>query len=138
MEGHQVTASPLNFTKLIVGDLERSAAYYESVFGLGELYRFEGKIAGDPFQQVVLGIDGGMAGLILVRFTERDAPPNGAVILGFMTADLAGLVERAVAAGGTVHSDARDPKLPGVALVGFLADPDGHLAEVLQPAAADT
>lgn len=129
--------SPLNFTKLVVGDLERSAAYYDTVFGLGELYRFEGKIAGDPFQQVVLGADGAMAGLILVRFVERDAPPNGAVILGFMTPDLAALFEQAVAAGGTVHSEIRDPKIPGVALVGFLADPDGHLAEVLQPAAAD-
>jgi predicted enzyme related to lactoylglutathione lyase len=127
--------SPLTFTKLIVGDLERSAAYYESVFGLGELYRFQGKIAGDPFEQVVMGVDGAMAGgLILVRFTERDAPPNGAVILGFMSPDLAALVERAVAAGGRVHGDIRDPKIPGVALVGFLADPDGHLAEVLQPA----
>jgi predicted enzyme related to lactoylglutathione lyase len=129
--------SPLNFTKLVVGDLERSAAYYDTVFGLGELYRFEGKIAGDPFQQVVLGADGAMAGLILVRFVERDAPPNGAVILGFMTPDLAALFEQAAAAGGTVHSEIRDPKIPGVALVGFLADPDGHLAEVLQPAAAD-
>ena len=129
-----MTPSPLNFTKLVVGDLERSTAYYEAVFGLGELYRFEGKIAGDPFQQVVLGVDGGMAGLILVRFTEHHAPPNGAVILGFLASDLTALFERAVAAGGRVHSDIRDPKLPGVALVGFLADPDGHLAEVLEPA----
>ena len=53
--------SPLNFTKLIVGDLERSAAYYESVFGLGELYRFRGKIAGDPFEQVVMGVREGPA-----------------------------------------------------------------------------
>ena len=131
------TATPLNFTKLIVGDLERSAAYYEAVFGLRELYRFEGKIAGDRFQQVVLGVDGAMAGLILVRFVERDAPPNGAVILGFMAPDLAALFDQAVAAGGTVHAEIRDPKLPGVALVGFLADPDGHLAEVLQPAGAE-
>ena len=129
--------SPLNFTKVIVGDLERSAAYYEAVFGLRELYRFEGRIAGDPFQQVVLGADGAMAGLILVRFVERDAPPNGAVILGFMAPDLAALFELAVAAGGTVHAEIQDPKIPGVALVGFLADPDGHLAEVLQPAAAE-
>ena len=129
--------SPLNFTKLIVGDLERSAAYYEAVFGLGELYRFEGKIAGERFEQVVLGVDGAMAGLILVRFVERDAPPNGAVILGFMSTDLAALIERALAAGGTVHGEVRDPKLPGVELVGFLADPDGHLAEVLQPAVSD-
>jgi predicted enzyme related to lactoylglutathione lyase len=129
-------ASPLNFTKLVVGDLERSTAYYGAVFGLEELYRFEGKIAGDPFQQVVLGVNGAMAGLILVRFVERAAPPSGGVLLGFMADDLAALVERAVANGGTVHSEARDPKLPGVALVGFLADPDGHLAEVLQPAVA--
>jgi len=131
-------ATPLNFTKLIVGDLERSAAYYESVFGLGELYRSEGKIAGDPFQQVVMGVDGAMAGgLILVHFTERGAPPNGAVILGFMAPDLAALVDRAVASGGSVHSEMRDPKIPGVAFVAFLADPDGHLAEVLEPATAE-
>ncbi len=129
--------SPLNFTKLVVGDLERSAAYYEAVFGLRELYRFEGKIAGERFEQVVLGVDGAMAGLILVRFVERDAPPNGAVILGFMAPDLAALFEQAVAVGGAVHAEIRDPKIPGVALVGFLADPDGHLAEVLQPAAAE-
>ena len=130
--------TPLSFTKLIVGDLERSTAYYEAVFGLGELYRFEGKIAGDRFEQVVLGVDGAMAGgLILVRFVERDAPPTGVVILGFMSPDLAALFERALAAGGTVHSEIRDPKIPGVALVGFLADPDGHLAEVLQPEASD-
>ena len=54
-----------------------------------------------------------------------------------MTPDLAALFERAIAAGGTVHSEIRDPKIPGVALVGFLADPDGHLAEVLQPATAE-
>ena len=129
------TATPLNFTKLVVGDLERSAEYYQAVFGLAELFRIEGKIASDRFEQVVLGADGTMAGLILVRFVERDAPPDGGVILGFMTTDLAALFERAVAAGGTVHSDIRDPKLPGVSLVGFLADPDGHLAEVLQPEA---
>ena len=126
--------SPLNFTKLVVGDLERSAAYYEAVFGLTELFRFEGTIAGDRFEQIVLGVDGGMSGLILVRFVERGAPPDGAVILGFMSDDVAALFARAVAAGGTVHADVRDPKLPGVAWVGFLADPDGHLAEVLQPA----
>jgi predicted enzyme related to lactoylglutathione lyase len=132
-----MAVSPLNFTKLIVGDLDRSAAYYEAVFGLGELYRFEGKIAGDPFRQVILGVDGEMAGgLILVRFTEQDAPPNGAVILGFMAPDLAALCEQAVAAGGRIHSEPRDPKIPGVALVAFVADPDGHLAEVLQPAAS--
>jgi hypothetical protein len=51
---------PLSFTKLIEDDLERSAAYYEAMFGLDEVYR--------------------------------------------------------------------------VALVGFLADPDGHVAEVVQPA----
>jgi hypothetical protein len=64
---------PLSFTKLVVGDLERSAAYYEAVFGLGELYRVRG---------------------------------------------------------------IRDPEMPGVELVGFLADPDGHVAEIVQPASA--
>jgi predicted enzyme related to lactoylglutathione lyase len=133
-----MAVSPLNFTKLIVSDLDRSAAYYEAVFGLAELYRFEGKIAGEPFRQVILGADGEMAGgLILVRFTERDAPPNGAVILGFMAPDIAALCEHAVAAGGRIHSEPRDPKLPGVALVAFVADPDGHLAEVLEPAASE-
>jgi predicted enzyme related to lactoylglutathione lyase len=129
---------PLSFTKLIVGDLERSAAYYEAVYGLAELYRVRGRIAGERFEQVVLGAGGEMAGgLILVRFTERDAPPTGGVLLGFVSDELAALFERAGAAGGRVHEDIRDPELPGVALVGFLADPDGHVAEIVQPAAND-
>ena len=128
---------PLSFTKLIVGDLERSAAYYEAVFGLSELYRVRGRIAGERFEQAVLGADGEMAGgLVLVRFTERDAPPTGGLLLGFVSDDLAALFDRALNAGASVHAAIRDPELSGVALVGFLADPDGHVAEIVQPASA--
>ena len=128
---------PLSFTKLVVGDLERSAAYYDAVFGLGELYRVRGRIAGERFEQVVLGADGAMAGgLVLVRFTERDAPPTGGLLLGFVSDDVGAAFDRALAAGGRVHEAIRDPEIPGVELVGFLADPDGHVAEIVQPASA--
>jgi len=128
---------PLSFTKLIVGDLERSAAYYEAVFGLSELYRVRGRIAGERFEQAVLGADGEMAGgLVLVRFTERAAPPTGGLLLGFVSDDLAALFDRALNAGASVHEAIRDPEISGVALVGFLADPDGHVAEIVQPASA--
>jgi len=128
---------PLSFTKLIVGDLERSAAYYEAVFGLSELYRVRGRIAGERFEQAVLGADGEMAGgLVLVRFTERDAPPTGGLLLGFVSDDLAALFDRALNAGAIFHEATRAPEISGVALVGFLADPDGHVAEIVQPASA--
>ena len=70
--------------------------------------------------------------LILLTWLDRDAPPQGEVILGFTTSDIDELFTRVQAAGGSVREAPRDPSVGGPMLVGFVTDPEGHLAEVVQ------
>lgn len=121
------------FTKLVVGDLEAMARYYESVFGLAEITRVQAEVGGSPIDEIILGLDGAFdGGLVLFRFVDRPAPQPGEVIVGFTTDDIHALFDRAVAAGGTIQEEIREPGVPGAKLVGFLADPEGHLAEIVQ------
>ncbi len=128
--------SKFAFTKLVVADLARMAAFYEDVYRLTEVGRYGGEVAGHPIDEIILGRGGASSGLILFTFLDRDTPTTGELLLGFTTDDIEALFERGVAAGGSVWADIKDPDLPGVALVGFLADPEGHVAEVVQSAAA--
>jgi len=127
--------SRFSFTKLVVADLVAMAAFYEDVYRLSEIGRYRADVAGHPIDEIILGRDGASSGLILFRFLDRESPTNGEVLLGFTTDDIRALFDRGVSAGGSVWADLKDPNLPGVALVGFLADPEGHLAEVVQTAA---
>jgi predicted enzyme related to lactoylglutathione lyase len=53
------------------------------------------------------------------------------VILGFTTTDLAALLDRVRAAGGSAHAAAKD--LPDLGVrVAFAKDPEGHLAELVE------
>jgi predicted enzyme related to lactoylglutathione lyase len=128
----EAPVSRFSFTKLVVADLARMAAFYEEVYQLTEVGRYGGEVAGHPIDEIVLGRDGVSASLILLKFLDRDTPTAGELLLGFTTDDVAALFERGVAAGGAVWADIKDPDLTGVALVGFLADPEGHVAEVVQ------
>ena len=92
-------------------------------------------IGGEPIDEIMVGPDGAMdGGIVLLTYTERSAPPTGETILGFATDDIHALFARGVAAGGTVVGEIRDPDVAGVKLVGFIADPQGHLAEVIERA----
>jgi len=121
-----------SFTKLVVHDLEAMAAYYGAVFGLEQLDRYKTDSLGTPIDEIMLGAQGERTGLILFRYLERDAAVNGEVILGFSTRDIRALFARAESAGGRVEVAPYDPQIPGLSLVGFLADPEGHLAEVVE------
>jgi lactoylglutathione lyase len=133
--GGTVTDAPaprFSFTKLVVADLDRIGAFYREVYHLTEVGRYGGEVAGSPIDEIVLGRDGASAGLILLKYLDRDIPSTGELLLGFSTDDIAALFDRGVAAGGSVWADIKDPHLAGVALVGFLADPEGHVAEIVQ------
>ena len=125
-----------SFTKLVVGDLGRMAAFYKAVYGLTEVGRYRADLNGDPIEEIVLGGEGASSGLILLAYLDRESATIGEVLLGFTTDNVTALFERGVAAGGSVWAELKDPGLAGVALVGFLADPEGHVAEVVQMEAA--
>jgi catechol 2,3-dioxygenase-like lactoylglutathione lyase family enzyme len=125
--------TPLTFTKLVVADLDAMASYYTAVHGFTEIARVESEVGGSPIDEIILGVDGAYGGgLILFRFLDRPAPAAGEVILGFVVDDIEALIERAVAAGAHVVEPPRAPGAPGASLVAFLADPEGHLAEIVQ------
>lgn len=127
------SASPA-FTKLIVHDVERMAAFYRDAFGLHAVRRVAGeKIGDEEIDEIVLSADPNAAwgSLILLAYRGSGASPNGEVILGFTTDDLPSLLERVKEAGGAVAQPLRE--MPDLKIrVAFATDPEGHLAELVQ------
>ena len=120
------------FTKLIVGDLERSVAFYRDLVGLTEQQRIEANIDGRAITEIILGAEGaGPATLILFMYHDTPKPPAGESILGFDTKDIAAFVARAVAAGGSLMQGVTD--LPDARLkFAFVRDNEGHMIEAIE------
>lgn len=122
----------LAFTKLLVDDLEKTAAFYTSVCGLVETGRVEAEIAGRKISEIIFSAAfQGAATFVLLKFLDAPKPTNDEVILGFVTDDVDAFVARAEAAGGSVVQAPHDNVEHGVK-VGFVTDVEGHLIEVVQ------
>jgi len=128
-----MTAQHFAFTKLVVGDLDNSAAFYEAVFGLKPQARINAEIGGRAITEIVYEATGkGGAAFVLLAFNGVPRPAKGEVIVGFACDDVDAVVARATAAGGAVFQAARDAPEHGLR-VGFLTDPEGHLIELIKP-----
>jgi catechol 2,3-dioxygenase-like lactoylglutathione lyase family enzyme len=127
-----MTVASYSFTKLVVQDLEAMARYYRDVYGLDQHQRVTAEIDGAPIDEIILGIDGEYAGLILLTWVGQTPMPVGEVILGFTTPDIDALFARAEAAGATIREHPKESDAAPGMIVGFVADPEGHLAEVVQ------
>lgn len=123
------------FTKLIVDDEEKMAAYYAEVYGLTPAVRVAGDSVGtgETFREVIMmrGEDMASGTLVMFKFTDRPKPRDQQVILGFVTTDLQALKDRIVAGGGKLVGPTRDETDHGVR-VQFSEDPEGALAENVQ------
>ena len=128
-------AERFGFTKLLVTDLEASLAFYSAVFGFSESSRVQAEIADRPIDEIILSSPvAGAPTLILLRYADVTTVSSAEVILGFITSDADALVARALAAGGSV---VRAPDLnehAGGMRVGFIADNEGHLIELVETA----
>jgi predicted enzyme related to lactoylglutathione lyase len=122
-----------SFTKLVVHDLEKMAAFYQQVYGLRQIARIQAEIAGEPIDEIILGVGSEMShsSIILLRYTQRQPPQSGEVILGWSTTDLAALLDRIRAAGGRIVQDL-EPRPELNIKLAFASDPEGHLAELVQ------
>ena len=124
------------FTKLVVVDLDASAAFYTTVFGMEEQSRVHAEIAGRTIDEILFSATApGAATFVLLRFADQTTASQAEVILGFITDDIDTLFERAQAAGGAVAQAVEAQPQHGVR-VGFLTDPEGHLVEVVELLAA--
>jgi predicted enzyme related to lactoylglutathione lyase len=124
----------LSFTKLVVHDLERLAAFYCEAYGLHAVQRLRGERIGDEeIEEIMLAADpqASFGTFVLLKYLGRPPAPAGELLLGFVTDDLPALLERVRAAGGGVHAPIRE--MPGLGLhVAFATDPEGHVAELVQ------
>jgi lactoylglutathione lyase len=121
-----------SFTKVVVDDLEASAAFYTATFGLEEQFRVDGEIAGLEMSEIVYAPTAEGAGrFILMRYAGPTGAPAG-VVPGFRTDDIDALFARGVAAGGHVALAPADRPEYGHR-IGFLRDPEGRLIEIAQP-----
>jgi lactoylglutathione lyase len=120
-------------TKLIVDDLEKAASFYHEVYGLNALERVQAHIGTTRISEIIMGPDEQMSceSLVVLKYLDRPAPPPGEVLLGFSTTDLAALLKRVSRAGGTVFEEPREMPERGFS-VAFVADPEGHMAQVVQ------
>jgi predicted enzyme related to lactoylglutathione lyase len=125
--------STFTFTKLVVDDLEKMAAFYGQVYELEQITRIREAIGDEAIDEIILGTAGELSpgALILLKYVDRPRSQGGEVILGFTTRDLPALLDRVRAAGGGVHSDIRD--FPDMKIrVAFATDPEGHLIELVE------
>jgi lactoylglutathione lyase len=122
-----MTKAKLSFMKLIVQDLERMKRFYETAFGFAEVDGFETpdfsekmfRQGDDPFLFLLLCYRDGRS--------HPDAAAHGPT--GFVTDDVQGTLDAALAAGATLKMAPIDV---GPTRVAFVADPEGHEVEIIQ------
>ena len=121
------------YTKLIVHDLDRTAAFYRNVCGLVELMRVDEKVAGRSITEIVFKGTGDdpYASLMLLKFHDAPNPSNDEVMLAYVSDDVVAFLKRVRAAGGTVAEEIRVVPENGVK-VAFVRDVEGHLIEVIE------
>jgi len=120
------------FAKTFVHDLDAMASFYEAVFGLIPFGRHQDEMLGRKIDEITYqaSYPGGPA-LTLIKYLDSTAPTAGEAVQGFMSDNLEGVVERALANGGSVPDPIKD--VPGFGLrVAFVLDPEGHINEVIQ------
>ncbi|MBM4524908.1 VOC family protein [Rhodococcus hoagii] len=125
-------ATRFAFTKVFVTDLDAQASFYKSVFELSEKARIVGRVGADAVEEVLLTTGrGDDSTLGLWCYRDRPAPAPGEATLGFDVRDAHETIRRVEHAGGAVVESVKGIPEHGV-LVGFVADPEGHLIEVVQ------
>lgn len=121
-----------NFSKLVVGDLDRSAEFYARVFQLREQARVEDAITGRTIREVMYEpTQEGGATFVLLAFDDAPEPAGGEAIIGFTVGDLDAVLSEVEAAGGALAEGVRDMPHLGIR-VAFAKDPEGHLIEIVQ------
>jgi predicted enzyme related to lactoylglutathione lyase len=121
------------FAKLVVRDLEREVAFYRTVCGYGEGDVLQGEIAGRPVEEVILRRPEGALDLVLLRYLGETSSAGSSEITAFDTDDIEGWQARLVDAGGTVVDPIRWFTIGANTMrIGYFADPEGHLLEVME------
>ena len=128
-----MTARSFAFTKLVVADLESSEHFYSQAFGMKRVRRVTADSHKYALEESILSLTGEATahGLILARYLTRPCPPAGSAWTGFVVADIEATLAAVARAGGEVEVPVHRNVDHGV-LAAIVADPDGHLLEIIQ------
>ena len=119
------------FTKLVVADLARLERFYCDALGMQVRARLDIAEKGWDLEELILVVGRSQTLLNLIHYRDRPAPAPGEVVVGLSVDDLDATIAAAVAGGGSV---AVEPvEIPEHKLrLAYVADPEGHLLELLQ------
>ncbi|MDD3799907.1 MAG: VOC family protein, partial [Novosphingobium sp.] len=123
------------FTKLNVGDVDRLEKFYCALFGMevtARVQQGEGEAEMDERILAKPGTRGPQ--LILIAYPNRPLPAPGETVLGLMVDNLDKSVAQAQELGASVLVPITEVPEHGLRLA-FVADPEGHVTELLQPLA---
>eukprot|EP01012_Entosiphon_sulcatum_P014393 TRINITY_DN19427_c0_g1_i1.p2 TRINITY_DN19427_c0_g1~~TRINITY_DN19427_c0_g1_i1.p2 ORF type:complete len:142 (-),score=23.85 TRINITY_DN19427_c0_g1_i1:24-419(-) len=123
------------YTILYVPDVQRALSFYEAVFGLSRRFITPDGSYGE------LSTGGTALAFASEALAESNLPGGfnrsdpgsrpGAFELGFTTADVAGTVDKAIAAGATLAAALKTK--PWGQTVAYVRDPNGFLVEICTP-----
>lgn len=120
------------FTKIIVADVKAMERFYCDALGLSVVGRIDVNERGWNLEEVILSIGGGSTHLNLLQYRDRPAPPRGEAVVGLNVADMDAVIAAANDGGGKLVTE--PVEIPEHKLkVCYIADPEGHLVELLQP-----
>jgi predicted enzyme related to lactoylglutathione lyase len=126
-------ASHFVFTKLVVGDLDKCAKFYEAVAGLKAQARIDAEVDGRKITEIVYEpTSKGGANFVLFAYHDAPKPKLDETITGFSTDDIEGFAARIRSAGGEVYQGPNDRPEHGLK-VAFARDIEGHVIELIQP-----
>lgn len=122
------------FTKVNVGDIDRLETFYTALFGMEVTARIaqgEGEAQMDERILTKPGTRGPQ--LILIAHPNRPLPAPGETVLGLMVDDLDAAFAQALEMGASVVHPITEVPEHKLRLA-FVADPEGHVVELLQAA----
>jgi len=126
-----MSKTSIYYFKLVVRDSESLARFYDDVFGMREVQRFDALAYDDPHLEIILSADEANGRLSLMHYTNKPAPTPGEAAISFVVEDVDAAVAAAQAAGGA--SIKRAETLEGHKVrYAIIADPEGHSIELMQ------
>jgi lactoylglutathione lyase len=123
----------LIFASEQVRDMDRSLAFYTTVFGMRVLNTYRSPDGGVREQQLLFPDTPTAGGINLIQHEPKTAPFQGdsPIHLVIRVHDIHAICDRVNAAGGKVTRAAADAAGTGI-WVAMLDDPDGHRLEIVQ------
>lgn len=120
------------FTKIIVADLAAMERFYCEALDLSVRTRIAVDKPGYALRETVLVVGESGTLLNLVQYLDRPCPAPGEAVVGLSVEDIDAVIAAATGAGGSVVTP--PVEIPDHQLkVAYIADPEGHLLELLQP-----